>query len=521
MRVRSFKVAHRLGALVALALVMMGLLAGAAWRNYSGLRSKAEAVERSADARYTEMEADMSHDAVRADVFSAVLLGTTPDTRAALDEHGQGLLQGLHDAAEMAGTPQALGALESLRADLDRYVELAHELLDTAANDSLSARARLPEFMNLFTTLEDSIPSLSDAIKEQGDQAVADASRQVGRARFTTVIVTIVAALLLMLTAVLIVRSITRPLRTVVTALRQLAAGDLRTRVDDQGANEFGALAQAFNESADKIQGTVTAIADRASSLGTSSAELSRVASELATSSAQTTAQAQAVSTADTQVANRVELAHRETERIGASVRSIAASATDATGVAAGAVGVTGRMSTLIEELADATQQIGHVVAVITNMADQTNLLALNATIEAARAGETGKGFAVVAGEVKELARQTTAATTQIIDTVTAVQERTAAATAAIGEIVQVANRISESQAAISSAVQAQSTTAAALSCGVAEASTGAISILDAIGDVAEAASVTAEGACVAQTSAGDLAVMAAELDQLIAQFHY
>ena len=69
-----------------------------------------------------------------------------------------------------------------------------------------------------------------------------------------------------------------------------------------------------------------------------------------------------------------------------------------------------GSMADLDEEAA----RISEVVTVIRSVADQTNLLALNATIEAARAGEAGKGFAVVANEIKELARQTAAATTEI-----------------------------------------------------------------------------------------------------------
>jgi methyl-accepting chemotaxis protein len=67
-----------------------------------------------------------------------------------------------------------------------------------------------------------------------------------------------------------------------------------------------------------------------------------------------------------------------------------------------------------VENLANASVQIGNIVDQIEAIAKQTNLLALNATIEAARAGEAGKGFAVVAVEVKNLASQTAKATIDI-----------------------------------------------------------------------------------------------------------
>lgn len=143
-------------------------------------------------------------------------------------------------------------------------------------------------------------------------------------------------------------------------------------------------------------------------------------------------------------------------EELSASIHEIATQVATASTIAGDANEQASTSARSIEELKNASQRIGDVTRLITDIASQTHMLALNATIEAARAGSAGKGFAVVADEVKRLAVQTTTATEEIENHITAVYTAITHAATINQQVVDTINQIGEISTAVASAVEEQ-----------------------------------------------------------------
>jgi twitching motility protein PilJ len=90
-----------------------------------------------------------------------------------------------------------------------------------------------------------------------------------------------------------------------------------------------------------------------------------------------------------------------------------------------------------VKRLAESSQEISKIVALISQIASRTNLLALNASIEAARAGEAGRGFAIVADEVRQLADRAAKASKEIEQIVLQIQSETGSVMTAMEEGTQ------------------------------------------------------------------------------------
>jgi methyl-accepting chemotaxis protein len=340
-----------------------------------------------------------------------------------------------------------------------------------------------------------------------------------------------------------------RPLATVTEELRGIAQGgaNLTTRLDVTSKDEIGDLARWFNMFLDRMQKMIQEISGNAGELSTSSAGLSATATQLASGAEETTNQSATVASAAEEMSANMTTMAASTEQMSVNVKTVASaveeltssisevarSAEQAATVASTAADLTQAGNHKIGELGVAAGEIGKVIEVIQDIAEQTNLLALNATIEAARAGDAGKGFAVVATEVKELARQTGAATEDIRQRIEGIQNSTGHVVQSIGEIDEAIKKVNEVSRTIASAVEEQSITTKEIARSIAQTATAAETVAKGVAETAsvtkeitrnivqvdQAAKQTAEGATTAQAASGRVATVAGQLQSLVGQF--
>ena len=225
------------------------------------------------------------------------------------------------------------------------------------------------------------------------------------------------------------------------------------------------------------------------------------------------------VSAASQQMASNVETVSAAAEELSTSIGEISNQVAQSSSIANGAVRTSEETHQKIELLADAANQIGEVVSLITTIAEQTNLLALNATIEAARAGDAGKGFAVVANEVKNLASQTGRATEDIRSQVEGIQVATRNAVEAIGEIAETIRRLDGSTTTIAAAVEEQGAATDEIARNVEQAAQGTREVTENITGVSSAAGESEQLSGEVLGLSKGLGEQAAQLNKAVEQF--
>jgi methyl-accepting chemotaxis protein len=376
---------------------------------------------------------------------------------------------------------------------------------------------------NVMPFVNETIKSLNEMTHSFAEMVKAE-SQQLDATNRATVWTLSLSALLSLgvgiLVSFLLSRSISTATKSVLVQAEAIAAGDLSAEeVKVASEDELGDLTRAINNMQSSLKGVIESISETAQNVANASEEFSAVSQQISANSEETSAQANAVTMATEQVNRGLQTVASSTEEMSASIREIAKNTTEAAKVADGAMKRATETNAIVSKLGESSAEIGQVIKVITSIAQKTDLLALNATVEAARAGEVGAGFAVVANEVKELAKQTAAATEDISRKIETIQADAKSAVEAIGMISGVISQVNAISGTIATAVEEQSATTSEMSRNVSEAARGSGEVAQNIQGVAQAAQSTSHGATDSQKAAKSLAEMSTHLRSLVGRF--
>jgi methyl-accepting chemotaxis protein len=319
------------------------------------------------------------------------------------------------------------------------------------------------------------IASTSESSEELLKNIAAKADEKINTIGILFISVVAVVIVLATIGAMIISGFIAKPVQRVAVGLENISSGDadLTQRLPVTANDETGKVSRFFNTFLINLQKIIKKLQEDADQLNSAAKSIHTTLMVIAEKAALTKSVSQTVfrsagymSKDMKEISSMMEETTGNINVVSIAIDELTSTVNEISATSAKAHTNTEKTKKKMDELeaevyilGQAGEDINKVTEAITAISDQVNLLALNATIEAARAGEAGKGFAVVANEIKELAKQTASAATEIQSRIDHVQQVTKATIAGIKEAAEIVSDNSGIVATIASAVEEQSVT--------------------------------------------------------------
>lgn len=425
--------------------------------------------------------------------------------------------------------------------DIYAYIKPVYQVLDQTKSQKIinlsESAMRIDQRLQRLVRISD---------KEMG-AALRNSEKSKKDGVYSLISLTLAAGVIALTLGFFISRYLARNITSLAEVIKQIANGNLKQRASVSSHDEFGDLAKDTNTMTENLRQMISQINDYSGQMAQTSSDLANLSSSLSggardmTSKSSSVAAAaeqmsgtmHSVAAASEQATTNINTVSIATNEINASISEISRNSETGSTITLEAVERAQRTTQRVNELGAAAKKISRVTEVISDISEQTHLLALNATIEAARAGEAGKGFSVVASEIKQLALQTTEATTDIKMRVENIQNSTFDTVQEIEGVTKIIENINDIVRTIAAAVEEQTATTREIADNMVQASGGLREVSENvaqssrvsgeiakdIADVNHSCNAAVKDSDFVKANSGELKRLAGSLQGLVSQF--